>query len=232
MAYSLANLEKNMVGAAKQKLNSAFAAVSDKAAGVFKLPTIGVNVGGGTMKPWFGFSNEDWVAKYTELYALGQILSCNYFVTFEPYNNNATADLPLFHDGLSGFLVTETNLPLVDSVFEEVKVGIFMDSFLSGVNSPDIQMVFHETADARIMNSMMDWENMKFNGDGTINPPSSYAMRITIGVFSKTHGLDYKPFQRTFLAAPMQSEANFESTSSSETAKIPVTFKVLRPFME
>lgn len=198
-----------------------------------KLKTIVVTAKRLQSKPWFGFSLDEYASKYREIYNLGQILSCNYFVNFEPYNNNVTQNLPLFDDGLSGFLVTETNLPIIDAQFEEVKTGSFTTKHLDGVTIPDLQMNFHETKDGRIANSFRHWLGLMVNPDGTQNCPAYYQMRVTIGYFGRLHGLDDKPYQQSFLVAPSQSMIDgLAAASVSETLVIPGTFTIMRSYME
>lgn len=184
-------------------------------------------------KPWFGFSAEEIAAKYDELYKMGQILSCNYFVNFEPYDNNATRNLALFDDDLSGFLVTETNLPLIDAQFEEVKTGSFTTKHLNGISSVDLQMNFHETSDGRIARSFLDWCGLMVNKDGTQNCPADYQMRIKVGYFGRVYGLDDQPFERSFLVAPSQAMIDgLAAASVSETLVVPGGFTVMRSYME
>lgn len=184
-------------------------------------------------KRYFGFGVEEFKPLYSELYELGQILNCNYFVKFEAYNNNATKNLAIVQEKSTRYLVTETNLPLLQAEFEQVKVGPFQMSHLTGMTEPDLQLNFLETADGRICNSMLDWRELMVNEDGTLNPPASYAMRLTVGLFSKDYGLDVKPVERTWLVAPsLASLDGLNANGVSEVAFIPVTLVVLRNFME
>ena len=153
-------------------------------------------------KRWFGYGVAEFKQLYSDLYDLGQILSANFYVEFEPYDNNSTAHLPLFADNLSGFLVSESNLPILQAEFEPVKIATMQHNQITGITEPELQLNFIETKDGRIMNSIIDWRDLMVNSDGTLNPSASFAMWVTIGVFSKDHGLDYKPFSRRSLVAP------------------------------
>lgn len=184
-------------------------------------------------KRWFGHGVAEFKQLYSDLYDLGQILSANFYVEFEPYNNNDTAHLPLFADGLSGFLVSESNLPILQAEFEPVKIATMQHNQITAITEPELQLNFIETKDGRIMNSIIDWRDLMINPDGTVNPSASFAMWVTIGVFSKDHGLDYKPFSRRFLVAPsMASVDSLTGQGVSEVLQVPLTLQPIRNFME
>ncbi len=184
-------------------------------------------------KRWFGHGVAEFKQLYSDLYDLGQILSANFYVEFEPYDNNSTAHLPLFADNLSGFLVSESNLPILQAEFEPVKIATMQHNQITGITEPELQLNFIETKDGRIMNSIIDWRDLMINPDGTVNPSASFAMWVTIGVFSKDHGLDYKPFSRRFLVAPsMASVDSLTGQGVSEVLQVPLTLQPLRNFME
>lgn len=184
-------------------------------------------------KRYFGHTAEDFKQLHNDLRGLGQILNANYFVIFEAYNGNGTKNLPILQDGLTGYLVTETNLPILQAEFEAVKLGTMQASHLSGISEPDLQMNLLETADGRITNSFLDWRDLMVNEDGTVNPPASYAMRVSVGLFSKDLGLDEKPVARTWIVAPsLASIDGLNANGVSELAQIPTTLTVLRNFME
>lgn len=184
-------------------------------------------------KRYFGHTAEDFKQLHQDLYSLDQILSANYFVKFEAYNENSTQNLPIFQDDLTGYLATETNLPLIQAEFEQVKIGTFQASHLTGVTEPDLQLNFIETGEGRFANSLLDWRELMVNEDGTVNPPASYAVRITIGLFSKKVGLDMKPVERTWIVAPsLSSIDSLNANGVSELTYVPISFTVLRNFME
>lgn len=184
-------------------------------------------------KRYFGHTAEDFKQLYVELHGLGQILNANYFVKFEAYNENGTQNLPILQDSLTGYLATEANLPLIQAEFEQVRIGTFQASHLTGITEPDLQINFLETGDGRFSNSLIDWGELMVNEDGTVNPPASYAVRITVGLFSKESGLDVKPVERTWIVAPSLSSIDgLNANGVSEVAYIPITFTVLRNFME
>lgn len=184
-------------------------------------------------KRYFGHTAEEFKQLYEDLYGLGQILSANYFVKFEAYRNNSTQNLPFMQDGLTPYLVTETNLPILQAEFETIKVATMQINHLTGISEPDLQMTILETADGRIINSLLDWRDLMVNDDGTVNPPASYAMRVTVGLFSKDFGLDYKPVERQYLVGPSLASLDaLNANGVSELAQIPLTLSVLRNFME
>lgn len=238
MGFNLSNFnEIDMVSTAKNRLTQKVVSVATSGAEKLKnevakkLKTISLTAA--QNKRWFGFTASEFQQKYQELYTQGQILNSNFFVEFEPYEENATANMPMLSDGLSGFLVSETSLSLLQAEFEQVKVGVFQVNQLTGISEPEVQMTFIETADARFMNSVQYWRELMVNDDGTLNPPASYAVWVTVGVFSKDLGLDYKPFSRRLLVAP--SVASLDALSGqgvSQALEVPFTLVVLRNFME
>lgn len=184
-------------------------------------------------KRYFGHSAEEFRQLYESLYGLGQILSSNYFVKFEAYRGNKTRLLPLLQDTLTPYLCTETNLPVIQAEFEMIKVGTMQINSLTGISEPDLQLTMLETADGRIINSLLKLRDLMVNPDGTVNPPASYAMRVTVGLFSKDFGLDVKPVERQWLVAPsLASLDSLNANGVSELAQVPITLSVLRNFME
>ncbi|OTG87873.1 hypothetical protein [Acinetobacter sp. ANC 3813] len=184
-------------------------------------------------KRWFGHSGDEAQAILKQVYALGQLLAANYFIKFKPYRNNNLSSLPMMQDSLTGYLCTEATIPLLNLNFEQAQVGMFQTSRLVGTNLPEIQLVFIETGDGRIVNSILLWLKMMVNEDGTLNPPAEYAMRLNAGVFSKDYGLDLKPIDCNFLICPSVSNLDaLNAMSVSEVLLVPVTFQVLRTFME
>ncbi len=234
MAFDLKNFnEVNILGQAKDKLAKTVNKQKDRLSRIAqeKLETISTQAM--RKQQWFGHSAEDFKQLYLEIYGLGQLLNANYFVEFEAYEDNATANLPLFADGLSGYLVSQTNLNLLQAEFEQVKVGTMQSNHFVGISEPDLQLSLIETADARFMNTIMDWRDLMVNPDGTANEPANYAMIITIGMFSRDFGLQYKPFSRRFIVGPSQSSKDdLTGQGTSEVAEVPFTLTVLRNFME
>lgn len=181
-------------------------------------------------KYWAGHNAADIQQLYRDLYNLGDLVKAHYFVEFKPHNNNDTRLFPLFEDNLSGFLVTETNLPIFQADYEQNKVGPLFFNTLNGIQIPDLQMSMIETKDARIMLSMQQWRELMVNDDGSLNPPASYAMEITIGMFSRQFGLEYKPYQNTYLVGPLLGGIDDLAARSYESSTIPLSFTNLRPY--
>ena len=228
MSFNLKNFnEVSGVAQAARKAKTAVNEIRDAE----RLETIKITAG--KNKRYFGPSAEEFKQLAEDLYSLGQILSANYFVKFEAYRNNGTRLLPILHDSLTPYLCTETNLPVIQAEFETVKVGTMQINSLAGMSEPDLQLTMLETADGRIINSLLDWRDLMVNPDGTVNPPASYAMYVTIGLFSKDFGLDEKPVQRRWIVAPsMASLDSLNANGVSELAQVPITLSVLRNFME
>lgn len=181
-------------------------------------------------KYWAGFNAAEAQQLYRELYDLGDIVTAHYFVLMKPYKNNATANLPFFSDSLTGYLVTETNLSVIEAEYEQVKVGAFYYNALSGFQEPDLQLTFVETKDTRILNSFLQWRELMVNDDGSLNPPASYAMEITVGLFSREFGMNYKPFEKTYLVSPTLNAIDNLVSNNYESLRVPAALKVLRPF--
>ncbi|AWL27155.1 hypothetical protein DJ533_00275 (plasmid) [Acinetobacter defluvii] len=181
------------------------------------------------LRQWSGFSNAEAIIRYKELYSLGHFMKAHYWVKFAPYNDNLVG-LPLFADDLAGFLVTETSLPLLDAEFDENKVGAYYSNTFTGMREPDIQMTLLDTSDSRIINSLMQIRKAMINDDGTINPPATYAMEISIGLFSKKFGFQVTAAERNFIVAPTQSSLDGLTSKSFEILDVPISFKVLKPY--
>ncbi len=229
----VSTVSRNAANKAKAEVTSMVSNLKKRAKGEVTAVMDTITVTAKQNKRWFGHSADEFKQLHADLYNLGQILTANYFVTFEVYNDNAASVLPIFDDGLSGYLATETNIPLIQAEFEQVKIGPFQANHLTGISEPDLQLNFLETADGRFANSALIWRDLMVNRDGTVNPPASYAVLITVGMFSKDFGLDDRPIQRSLLVAPNLSSIDGSNANGvSEVSQTPFSFTVLRNFME
>lgn len=180
-------------------------------------------------KYWAGHSAAEISQIFSSIYDLGDIVKAHYVVQFAPYNNNQTKTLPLFDDSLTTYLVTETNLPVIAATYNEVQIAGYFYRALQTMTEPDLQMTLLETKDARILNSMRLWREMAVNDDGTFNPPSTYALEVSIGVFTRDNGRSDKPFERTFLVGPNLAAIDDLMASEIRSLEVPVTLTPLRP---
>lgn len=185
-------------------------------------------------KRWFGFSVEECQQHYQQVYSLGQILNCSFYIQIEPFEDNGTASLPLFQDNLTGFLATESSLPVINIETEQMKIGTLMLNQPTGRTEPEIQMTLAETADARILTSLIDLADMIIAPDGTMAPMADYLIWMTIGVFDN-YGLQNGgiSFSRRFPVYPSVSSLDgLTGKGVSEILEVPVTWVVARNFME
>ncbi|ENV14758.1 hypothetical protein F965_00104 [Acinetobacter schindleri NIPH 900] len=184
-------------------------------------------------KFWFGHTAEEYGQIQLSIYKMGQLLAANFFVTFEPLYGNRLSRNPIFKGKLIGYLATETNIPLLQANFDMAQVGGRQIQQLTSVSEPDIQLNMLETGAGDIANGILHWASLMVNKDGTVNPPASYAGRITVGVFHRELGLDVKPISRSFIVAPsMSTIESLNGQGVSEALQIPITLTVLRDFME
>lgn len=184
-------------------------------------------------KRWFGHSSSEYRQIQADIYELGQILTANFFVIFESYKSDNLASVPLFTDKQYCYLATESNIPLISANFDVIQAGALQINHFTGITLQELQINMLETGDGVIANSLLAWLSKMVNDDGSINPPASYAGRVTVGVFSKDFGLDVKPIQRSFLVAPSASMIDsLNAMGVSEVLQIPMTLTVLREFME
>lgn len=193
-----------------------------------KMDTIEVNASP-DKRFWGGLSAAEANQVLLELYEIGDIVKAHYVVTFAPYNGNATKSLPIFEDTLTPFLVTETNLPVVSAAYNEVQVGGFFYRSLQSMIEPDLQMTLIETRSARILTSMLLWRELAENSDGTFNPPASYALECTIGLFTREGGRANTSFERKFLVGPNLAAIDDLAAREFSSAEIPLTLTPLRP---
>lgn len=200
------------------------------------LPKITIH-GSSKQKRWFGYTAGEFKEIQEELYSYGQLLTANFFIKFEPFKNADLNSIRVFSDKSLAFLATETNIPLFQANFEQVQAGAFQINRLTGVNLVELQINMLETARGYITESMLEWLGKMVNKDGTLNPPASYAGRVTIGVFDKDFGLakptEKNAIEQSFIVAP--STAMIDSLNAngvSEVLQIPITLTVLREFME
>lgn len=184
-------------------------------------------------KRWFGHTASEFKQIQSDIYQLGQILTANYYVTFESYRNDNLSSIPIVGDKLYCYLATETNIPLVSANFDVIQAGALQINHFTGITLQELQINMLETAEGSICNSLLAWLSKMVNDDGSINAPATYAGRVTVGLFSKDFGLDVKPIERSFLVAPSASMISaLNSTGVSEVLQIPMTLTVLREFME
>lgn len=185
-------------------------------------------------KRWFGHTSAEYKQIQADIYALGQILTANFFVIFESYKNDNLESIPLVAESKTYcYLATESNIPLLNANFDVIQAGAVQINHFTGINLQELQLNMLETGDGMIANSLLAWLSKMINDDGSINPPASYAGRVTVGVFSKDFGLDVKPIQRSFIVAPSASMIDsLNSMGVSEVLQIPITLTVLREFMD
>lgn len=178
---------------------------------------------------WGGLSAAEANQVLIELYNIGDIVKAHYVVNFAPYKGNETKSLPLFEDTLTTYLVTETNLPVISATYNEVQVGGFFYRSMQSIIEPDLQMTLLETKDARILNSMRLWRELADNGDGTFNPPASYALEVSIGLFTRDGGRLNTSFERKFLVGPNLAAIDDLAGREFSSAEVPITMTPLRP---
>lgn len=222
MTFDIGRFNENLIQSSIKRVESAVEAKMGTITSTATIP-----------KYWFGHTAEEYKQIQQEIYDLGQILTANFFVIFEPYEDNALSSNPIFNNQTIPYLATETNIPLVQANFEPIQVGGKQLQHLTGISEADLQLNMLETANGDISNGIVDWAKLMVNDDGTVNPPASYAGRITVGVFHRQFGLDVKPVSRTFLVAPSMSMLeSLNANGVSEVLFVPMSLVVLRDFME
>lgn len=219
---------RNDVKSMKKQVNSLVSGISNGNAMEVLTSTAMQN------KRWFGHSSAEYKQIQADIYDLGQILTANFYVFFESYKNNNLASVPMVNNSKTYcYLATETNIPLINANFDTIQAGAVQINHFTGIVLQELQINMLETGEGIISNSLLTWLSLMINEDGSVNPPASYAGRVTVGVFSKDFGLDVKPIQRSFLVAPSASMIDsLNSMGVSEVLQIPMTLTVLRGFME
>lgn len=194
-----------------------------------------------TKRLFGGFTAAEATTVLADLRAFGVLHRCHYVVSMMPYLPNS----PLLGGDMAGLLgaslddekaiwnlVTQTSLPIMQTDTDSVKAGYFQVNRITGLQAPEIQMTFLETGDGSITKAMQAARDAKFIGNGLQRPPAQTAIRLRIGLFSRSGGRASIHVKEQYLVEVQGVEPLSLAGNDGSPAEVVVTFGHLDPFMK
>ncbi|WP_151765802.1 hypothetical protein [Acinetobacter colistiniresistens] len=188
------------------------------------------NLGRGN-KIFFGLTASEALSYFKSTYDLGTQNKAYYLVSLTPYENNATAKLPLLANNLAGILANDVDIPVNGANFEQKKVGGMMISVFTDMQFPQFTVNLLETRKNDVLNSLRQYRELVVNRDGTVNEPAKYAMIFSFAFFDSSLGRDIQWYQDKFLVAMSLESLQGASAKDPTPSEIPVVFSVLDPYL-
>lgn len=181
---------------------------------------------------WGGMYSHEALMKLQELSAVGFLRKSHYVVTFRPFlADGPIGQLPIFQNEnlQAGWLVTSTDLSLVDAQSDSVQVGHYQHNYLTGNNSNEISITMLETKSADVMKSFQGIKDVMFNRDGTQGLPADYMFYVSVGVFTM-NDRDDVVFEKASLVM-LQSAKIDLGASNRDVLDVPLTFTKVYPML-
>ncbi|WP_121523493.1 hypothetical protein [Acinetobacter chengduensis] len=179
---------------------------------------------------WAGLKKSEIASHYRNLHALGVQQKEYYLVKFSAYQNNATKEIPLIANKLSGWLATSVNWPLLQVDTDAKKAGNYSFNTVTGRQFPEMTLNMIETKDNLVLQSHSMLKNLMFNRDGTFNPPAKYLMWVEFTLFNREKGIARPSTKDSMLCYPSSLSLDVDSTDRGALI-LPITFARARPFM-
>lgn len=195
----------------------------------------------GTLPKLFGGMDAyDAKQQLQQLIDYGQMHKCHYVVAMTPYladgvfKNTAMSELlgnTLDDDKAIWCLVTQTNLPIMQTDTDSVKAGAFQVNRITGLQSTEIQMTFLESGEGLITKALQTARDAKFVGNGLQRPPAQTAIRLRIGMFTRSGGRTDIQIKEEYLVEVQGVDPLSLAGNDGSPAEVVVTFGQLDPFM-
>ena len=186
-----------------------------------------------------GMAAKDAQNYLTNLVKFGQLHRCHYLISMQPYlAKNAFLDTEmqellgssLDDDKAIWHLVTQTNLPIMQTDTDSVKAGSFSVNRITGQQPSEIQMTFLDTGDGLILNAMNAAKNAKFLPSGLQRVPAQTAIRVRVKLFNRAWR-EAIAYSSDFLVEVQAVEPLSLAGNDGSPVEVQVTFMQLDPFM-
>lgn len=174
-----------------------------------------------------------------KLVQFGQLHRCHYLVSMQPYlPQHAFLDTPmqellgasLDDDKAIWHLVTQTNLPIMQTDTDSVKAGSFLVNRITGQQPSEIQMTFLDTGDGLVLNAMTAAKDAKFLPNGLQRVPAQTAIRVRLKLFNRAWR-ESIAYSSDFLVEVQAVEPLSLAGNDGSPVEVQVTFMQLDPFM-
>lgn len=167
---------------------------------------------------------------------VGHLRKSHYIVKFRPFWERGVAaqlaiqaKLPLLNNNLIGFLVTSTDISLLDAQTDSVQAGHYQHNYVTGNNSNEISMTLLETKNGDILKSAEIIKNIMFAPDGTQGVPADYMLYASIGLFDWCNRSKVV-FQKEWIVA-LQSAKTDVSAGNREVMDVQMVFTKVYPWL-
>ncbi len=215
--------------------NAAITALKNKAAKKLSeqktgKPTQGYTIGGRSVGQAFRL--------YKELNKGGFLKQSHFCVAIEPYNRQGDmakdAEISIFRTTSTPFnplwlLITSVDWPVFQAETDAQKVSALSSYRLTSQNCSEISITFLDNQHADVLQSLTAIAKHQFNPDGTLNLPSSYAIRMTPYLFDH-HNQQVRRFAMPMLVA-LQSVQTSTSTAEHSPIELQTTWMQFDKFM-
>ncbi|WP_417212039.1 hypothetical protein [Acinetobacter venetianus] len=188
-----------------------------------------MNLGRGN-NVFYGFTASEALSYFKSIYELGTQNKAYYIINLEPYENNATAQLPMIANNLAGLLASDIELPVNGATFEQKKVGAMNISLFNDIQFSQFTINFIDTRKNDILNSIRKYRDLICNPNGTVNEPAKYAMILSFAFFDSSLGRDVIWYRDRLLVA-MSMESLQGSAKDPSPNELPILFSVLDPYI-
>lgn len=182
-------------------------------------------------KIFFGYTASEALSYFKAMYDLGTQNKAYYIISLTPYENNATAKLPMLVNNIAGVLATDVDIPVNGANFEQKKVGGMNISVFADMQFAQFTINFIETRRNDILNSIRKYREFIVNPNGTVNEPAKYAMIFSFGLFDSSLGRDVVWYEDKFLVAMSMETLQGLSAKDPTPSELPIVFNVLDPYL-
>lgn len=182
-------------------------------------------------KIFYGYTASEALSYFKSMYDLGTQNKAYYIITFTPYENNATAQLPMIANNIAGVLATDFDIPVNGANFEQKRVGGMSISVFSDMQFSQFTINFIETRKNDMLNSIRKYRNLIVNPNGTTNEPAKYAMIMSVGLFDSSLGREVTWYNDKFLVAMAMETLQGLSAKDPTPLELPIIFNVLDPYL-
>ena len=192
---------------------------------------------------WGGLTAAEAEKHLNQLVNQGHLHKCHYVVSMVLYAEDSPLRKvwPSFlharsfdDDRLYWHLVTQTNLPIMQTDTDSVKAGSFAVNRITGQQSSEIQMTFLVDGTGLVLKAFQDAKKVKFLPNGLQRPPAQTAIRLRIALFGARKGRlvpENLYVAEEYLVEVQAVEPLSLAGNDGSPVEVQVTFMQLDPFM-
>lgn len=187
---------------------------------------------------WGGMYSHEALQQILALHdvGVGHLRKSHYIVKFRPFWDNGQVaaltkanQLPLLDQSYMGWLVTSTDLSLIDAQTDSVQAGHYQHNHVTGNASNEITMTMLENKNGDVLKSADVIKNIMFAKDGTQAVPADYMFYVSIGLFDWSNRKKVV-FEKEQLVC-LQSEKVDLAAGNKEVLDVQMVFTKMYPML-